>query len=548
MFSTEPLFHSLLPSLHQAAQEGNLDVLKQYIESGVDCDQRNSGGQTPLILAAEAGHLALVKYLLHRGAKLNYKSKHGGEETALIMAANSNHLEVVRELLEHGADPDASDNEGISALMTAASWGYVEILACLLKTIDQADNHGNTALLWAAKYNQTEATSMLLARGADVSLRNYFGKSALLKPKRYEDQALIELLISAGCDVNAPDASGVTPLIKAIYEGHKALAEFLLHAGALVNVQEMRKVTPLMLAAERGFDDVVAKLLAAGANINDSDWRGFTALHYAASNNYVEVIDKLILAGANLEAKNEHGSSALICAFNVRYLDSVKRLLIAGSECEPSMLVDLVAEAVVSGSIDELEFFINMGADINAPGARGMNALMIAVSRKNSPYRSYWDYYPDIAVVRLLIENGANVNVQTASGMTALHYAIEVLESSTEIVALLLTAGAKVNAVNNQGKTPLILLINPHWDCGDGPRSCYCQVPERQAKAKLLLAHGADLYIKDNAGKTVIDYAHKSPMLQRWLIHEYAWRRRRHAVCFYARHHHAAEPAITASL
>ncbi|MBN2319835.1 MAG: ankyrin repeat domain-containing protein, partial [Acidobacteria bacterium] len=66
----------------------------------------------------------------------------------------------------------------------------------------------------------------------------------------------------------------------------------------------------------------------------------------------------------------------------------------------------------------------------------------------------------DIALVRRLLEAGADVNAASKSGMTPLHAAS--LKGHTEIVKLLLEAAAKVNAKDKDDTTALILALQHH--------------------------------------------------------------------------------------
>ena len=70
-----------------------------------------------LIEAAQRGDLALVKTILAQGADVNGKDEEGA--TALMVAANAGHLAVVSALLDRGADVDAMSKEGGTALIAA---------------------------------------------------------------------------------------------------------------------------------------------------------------------------------------------------------------------------------------------------------------------------------------------------------------------------------------------------------------------------------------------------------------------------------------------
>lgn len=92
-------------------------------------------------------------------------------------------------------------------------------------------------------------------------------------------------------------------------------------------------------------------------------------------------------------------------------------------------------------------------------------------------------------IVKLLVENGADVNLANNHSSTPLHIVSQ--SGNKEIVAVLLENGADINGTDKEGKTPLI------YSLADG----------RTEFTKFLLSKGADKNIKDNAGYSALDYA-----------------------------------------
>lgn len=102
-------------SFFQAAYEGDLTVVKLFVETGMSVNTRDGdSGATALIGAAFGGHLSVVQYLVKKGASFSARANTGA--TALHMAAFGGHLSVVRYLVGQGADVDARDNNGPTAL------------------------------------------------------------------------------------------------------------------------------------------------------------------------------------------------------------------------------------------------------------------------------------------------------------------------------------------------------------------------------------------------------------------------------------------------
>ncbi len=93
-------------SLFDAIHQGSLPALERALEHTRDVNQTGEGGCTPLIAAAQAGQLALVRRLLEAGAEPSWKDT--SHETALLKAAANGHAAVVAVLLPL-AEPDEQD-------------------------------------------------------------------------------------------------------------------------------------------------------------------------------------------------------------------------------------------------------------------------------------------------------------------------------------------------------------------------------------------------------------------------------------------------------
>ena len=82
--------------LYIAAQEGHLEVVRCLVGQGANVDQDNKDGSTPLYIAAHHGHLAVVQLLVENGANVNHANNNG--ITPLYIATQKGHREVVQYL------------------------------------------------------------------------------------------------------------------------------------------------------------------------------------------------------------------------------------------------------------------------------------------------------------------------------------------------------------------------------------------------------------------------------------------------------------------
>ena len=259
--------------LHACVECGNVDLLHILIKSfdGEDekaaflCAQDNAGW-TALHIAAEKGHVEVVKTLLGETALVNVPNKKGS--TPLFQACLNGHFEVARILLEHCAEvnPESSDNTSPLHVACVGSTDRVEIVQLLLERKASVNakekSKGWTALHYSAQNGTIKSVE------------------ALVKVSR-------EL-------VNRASFEGVTPLHLSCLEGRADVADTLLRYGARVNVKDRQGSTPLHVAAANSHADVVTLLLQHGAAKGTRNHPGNTPVDLAHGRNHGHVVDTLI--------------------------------------------------------------------------------------------------------------------------------------------------------------------------------------------------------------------------------------------------------------
>ena len=178
-----PKIHDKL--LHAKIREGDTEAVNQLIRAGLDPNDWNSRGYSPLHLAADQGLLDIVVALLEGGADPSIGTpeddkRMGCGRTPLHFAADGGHLDVVTALLGSGADPNTVDFFGDTALHQAAEEGHAEVLSALLDSgADRSlkGKDGKTALDNANDRQHFEAALVLLkARQAGSGSRFVRGR------------------------------------------------------------------------------------------------------------------------------------------------------------------------------------------------------------------------------------------------------------------------------------------------------------------------------------------------------------------------------------
>lgn len=100
--------------IHGASAVGSVRLLRVFLDAGADPNVRNNTGETPLHLSARHGHIPVVQLLLHRGARINEKTRFT-RATPLMYAAEVGRKPVIRELLMFGAMKSTRDVFGKTA-------------------------------------------------------------------------------------------------------------------------------------------------------------------------------------------------------------------------------------------------------------------------------------------------------------------------------------------------------------------------------------------------------------------------------------------------
>ena len=459
---------------------------------------------TSLVTAAKQGDRAAVQALVNGHAK---KSVAGPEGTAaLVWAATRNDVAMADLLLRAGANVKGTNEFGATPLYAAAAHPDPAMAEKLLAAGADANTalmSGETALMEASRRGNLATVRVLLANHANPNAKeSNGGQTALMWAVSQRQAPVVEELIKQGADVNAASKSGFTPVMFAAQQGDDVSARILLRAGAKPNdAQPKTGLTALMIASAMAQAKAVDVLLDNGANPNLADANGYTSLHrvvrdsdyginLAAKDDILTIVKSLLKHGANPNARlvqDKEKAAEEIKNGNVAV--EGKRTAVTVDEIILQGATPLFLAAEVN-NLDVIKALVAAGADPLLPSERGTTPLMMAAGAGTDVQREREPEERATAVdtAKFLVEHGADVNVAGQYGWTALHAAA--YQGLNDVVAFLASKGAKLDAKDGFGQTPLSISLSVlAKDIGDRR----LQIPRkfRRETSELLLKLGA---------------------------------------------------------
>jgi ankyrin repeat protein len=202
--------------LSRAAKSGHLQMVDLLLSRGAPIDARNLVGATALYFAAEGSHIAIAQRLIERGADVKLTGRSG--ISPIAAAAYAGNDIIFDALLAHGADERTPDDTGKPPIVYAAAGARFEIVQRLLaRNIDVNARYRNdlTLLMWASGPDQgapeaqaIKVVSYLLDAGAHIDDRDDRGRTALMIAAEGGHAEIANLLLARGADPSLKDKAG----------------------------------------------------------------------------------------------------------------------------------------------------------------------------------------------------------------------------------------------------------------------------------------------------------------------------------------------------
>lgn len=456
-------------AMHWAAYLGDTDLARVLIEAGADVSRANRNGSTPLWLASTNGDAAMLRMLLGAGADANERLPLG--RTPLMIAARTGNPDAVGVLLDSGADIEARD-----------------------------ERIGSTPLMWAADQEHADVVALLVERGADISARSdplphIGGNSGLGKagdPRNAVRQNVLRILCEQ-TPVEGAETPELTPTLDEAAPGADDPNDGPC-GGEIVSTNAGRnrgpsldggQMTALAYAARSNSPETARVLLEAGADVNETTGYGWSPLLVATHNRNYRLGAYLVERGADVNLANNAGWTPLYLATDNRnaeggdyptrsadmdHLEYIRLLLDAGADVNARMIestetrteftqqwldeegATAFLRASQSGDIALMRVLLEYGADPFINTSLGVTPLDVAAGIGwVEGIQSEWSTEQTIDAVRLLLDLGLDPNHQADTGRVALHGAAH--KGATEVARILVEEGGARLDIRDFGNT-----------------------------------------------------------------------------------------------
>ena len=438
-----------------AVMRGDTVAARKLLTEKADVNAPQADGATALHWAVYRDDLVTVDLLLKVGA--NPKVANGFGATPLSLAAEHGNPAIVERLLDAGADANERLLNTDTVLMMAARTGNVATMKLLVDRgadVNAKETaRGTTALMWAAAQGHAAAVQLLVDRGAAVSVASSpawqdrpvgYAKASDPRPSRKRDNSNVVSQIGPR-NMRDQRGGGLTPLVFAVRANDLDSTRILLAAGADVNQVTNYGWSPLLVATQNRYYQLASFLLDRGADPNLANKGAWTPLYLAVDNRNIEggdypvrkadmdtleFIKKLIDKGADV---------------NWRVQESTWYRTVFTSQWVHETGATAFWRASQSSDLAVMKLLLERGANPNLATTIGVTPLQVAAGIGWVEGVTYeWSKDANVEAVKLLLTLGNDPNAQAETGRTALHGAGH--KGSTAVIQLLVDAGARLDA------------------------------------------------------------------------------------------------------
>ena len=354
----------------------NLETIKYLIESeeyktNLDVNAKDINGECPLINALYQENNEMIKYLIEHGGNCNIKNNHG--IPLLVLAIQIQNYEIVNYILEK---PNIHINEkckgGYSAFMTAINQNNTDLVESIL--------------------NYATDNNILI----NINVKDANGNYPIAKAFNKKNFDMVILLMEYGMDNNI-DINGNSLLSLAYKQNNKKIFKYLIEY-LDVNQLDNNGQSVIFNAADKNDINTVNYLIHCGANLNIRDKYHNSIIDYAIFSSKYKLVD-ILLQNDNLllNEYNSEGETPLISLIKSNLLTNtdkkiqIPRLINCGGSIEKpdkKYILPPITHAVKNNNLAVTKLLIKFGVNINKKNAKGHSHIRYGVNYSLGNYNN----------------------------------------------------------------------------------------------------------------------------------------------------------------
>lgn len=336
--------------------------------------------------------------------------------------------------------------------------------------------NGQTPLLAAACTEKIKVIEFLIERGADVNVKHGYYQVPLLSKVIQEcfNPSIIRMLLRAGGNPNQADRLGRTPLFYALNtrSGKEIVAiKLLVEAGVMTSATQDEILTTYchVLKSEADGKNALALTLAARLQMPEKKlcqtrggyWR--PVLYVTAESRQTHLLNFLLSRMTEPERKSalqcndEFANSLMNMAAEMGDVELIGLLYKYGADVNQKCHFELfgapmvripIRMAIFNNQVEATKLLIELGANISSSGARSHLLADLAETENIE------DLDKRLAIMKLLLKNGAHIDERDEDGLTPLMRAAKVGHS--QMARFLLANKANFKLEDQNGWTPMM--------------------------------------------------------------------------------------------
>jgi len=533
----------------------NLNKIQKSIDKGIDINTLDENGRTVLFSLCAKKKLDAIKILIKNKIDLYIEDKYG--RTVLDEAVSKSDGVMIRFLLENGFDINHKNSSNRTILQDVALEGNFKIFSILMSyhpNYDDIDSYGRTVLFDAVEGGSVLIVKELVNNMRNIDVKDENNETALFNAVLKDNPKIAQTLILFGVNLDILDSHGRNVLYNTVLLGTENIETLKLMIDKKININQVdingenildellyildlqllkpKKILQLegnysLIKKDTNYLDLARILIENGLDINKMDEYGITSLSKEVEKKKYEHVEFLINCGADINNKNINGKTLLfneVMKGNSNY-KMIKFLVEHGADIESrdgeekTIIDDLVEIMLIHKGFKEQDFekypniyeeenydllfkkMLTFRPDLDRTRSDGRNILFDVIT------------YNDFDTIRLLFNYGINPNIIDNEGNTPLSILVDEglkiedtkqRELFLERLVFLLKFRVNVDIQDKKGYTVFHKSV----------------IADDLTVVEKLLTKKADLSLKDKQGRTALHHTqwNGNHKIARWLI------------------------------